>query len=71
MSIRDTSLHKGKDYDTSLVGYGDGLGTDYTNWEANKLFMCSCDTGFFGPDCSLGQTSSILLSNLIIHFSLQ
>lgn len=27
-------------------------GVTYTNWEANKWFMCVCDFGVYGPDCS-------------------
>lgn len=29
----------------------------YQNWDSHSILMCACDSGYFGPDCSL----SILL----------
>ena len=26
----------------------------YRNWDAMSIRMCDCDSGYFGPDCSLG-----------------
>jgi len=55
MSIRDISVYKGPEYDTTYLipGAGNGLGMDYYNWERYSVMMCNCDNGFFGPDCSL------------------
>ena len=30
-----------------------GFGVNYTNFEADMLYQCVCDYGYFEPDCSL------------------
>jgi len=53
-SIREIAYYSGNDYDSTSLLAGDGIGITYTNWEANSTFICECDDGYFGPDCSLG-----------------
>lgn len=52
VSMRDISLFSGPDYDHAIAFSGDGLGPEYSNWEANSLYMCECELGYFGADCS-------------------
>ncbi len=52
-SLRELSTLNGPDYDNAVVHYGDGIGTEYVNWDADSITMCVCDANFFGPDCSL------------------
>ena len=54
LSLRDVSVFKGRDYDSTLHSSGDGIGPIYSNWERKSLSTCYCDPGFFGPDCSQG-----------------
>jgi hypothetical protein len=61
-TIGDVSLYSGPDYDSTVVYSGDGLGVQYSNWDANSIQLCECDAGFFGADCSLGKIISDLPS---------
>ena len=41
-------------YYASLKDPGEGNVCTYdTNWDAKMMFGCNCDSGMFGPDCSL------------------
>lgn len=31
---------------------GDNVGVTYTNWDSDSIFVCNCDTGYSGYDCS-------------------
>ena len=31
----------------------------YVNWDAASIYMCTCDSGYFGPDCSLSKALSV------------
>ena len=55
MTLRDISYYEGLDYDSSLINSGDGYGSNYENWDKNAMMMCKCNSGYFGPDCSLGE----------------
>jgi len=52
---------KGRNYKVVDQSYGSttttGVSTtfDYNLWDADKNQACSCDKGYFGPDCSLRQ----------------
>lgn len=49
------TLFEGPDYDSDSSNAGDGLGVIYSNWEANSITSCTCDSGYFGPDCSMSK----------------
>ncbi|GMI35358.1 hypothetical protein TeGR_g3805, partial [Tetraparma gracilis] len=53
MTIQDAGLYLGSDY-TTVAGStgGDGMGPRYSNWDKDSIGVCSCDFGYFGPDCS-------------------
>jgi hypothetical protein len=54
MTIQDASKFLGLDYDATTAGTGstgDGLGIG-----KESTTLCVCDYGYFGPDCSLGET---------------
>jgi len=53
MTIRDLSVYDGLDYDSTVSGAGDGVGSEYVYWDKQSLMMCNCDNGYTGPDCSL------------------
>lgn len=57
MTMRDISIYHGPDYDTSQENVGDGKGVNYDNWDADAIMMCRCSYGYFGPDCSLGNSN--------------
>lgn len=59
LTIRDASVYEGKDYDSQVASSGDGLGVEYSNWDARSVTLCDCDDGYFGPDCSLGTMSNV------------
>ena len=59
-SMKDYALFRGPDYDNSLANAGDGLGPDYTYWDAG-IQICACDDGFIGPDCSLSKYSNFAM----------
>lgn len=61
LSLKDIGIFYGKDYDSTIISYGDGQGPAYSNWEKDSMYMCSCDYGFYGPDCSLGILYIILI----------
>ena len=60
------TLFEGPDYDTSTSNVGDGLGVTYTNWEATSITSCTCDSGFFGPDCSMSKYQFSMFTYLIV-----
>lgn len=31
------------------------FGVTYTNWEASSIYMCDCDYGVYGADCSRSE----------------
>jgi hypothetical protein len=33
--------------------WGADRGAEFAGWEADSIFGCVCDAGFFGPDCSM------------------
>ena len=35
--------------------YGAGSGFLYAGWEAEMQYVCQCDAGYFGPDCSMAS----------------
>ena len=46
-------MYLGPDYNpTSSSLIGNGWGQKYNNWDKNSLYLCECDNGFFGSDCS-------------------
>lgn len=51
MTIADLSRFYGPDYTQPGDG-GDGVGPEYSNWDAQSTTACYCDQGFFGADCS-------------------
>eukprot|EP00981_Chlorochromonas_danica_P006069 scaffold1268_cov174-Ochromonas_danica.AAC.3 len=51
-SVSDVALYDGPDYDSTKEFSGDGYGTEYLNWDKDLIYMCECEGGFFGPDCS-------------------
>ena len=53
-TLADFSFFRGPDYDNSVVQAGDGLGTEYSHWDSGTQ-ICQCDSGYFGPDCSLSK----------------
>lgn len=71
-TIKDLSLVRGPDYDNTLVNAGDGVGPSYSNWDADSLQLCDCDSGFFGADCSLSESkcpvTTCLFSTYFIPF---
>lgn len=64
MSIGDLSYHYGIDYDLSKNFSGDGQGLIYLNWEKDAIHMCKCDYGYFGPDCSQGNTVVLIVETI-------
>lgn len=42
----------------------DGFGLTYTNWEAERLQGCYCDSGTFGPSCEYRTWAICVLVNL-------
>ncbi len=65
-SLRDISVYRGPDYDTAVSTAGDGLGTEYKNWDKDSIQMCDCDYGFFGPDCSLSKLDRLRVNKLLV-----
>jgi hypothetical protein len=55
ITLRDLSIFSGPDYDNTVAGSGDGLGTEYQNWDGNSITICDCDSSYFGSDCSLSM----------------
>ncbi|CAN0170479.1 unnamed protein product [Ascophyllum nodosum] len=51
MTIADMSRFYGPDYAHPGTG-GDGMGPEYSNWDAQSTTACFCDQGYFGADCS-------------------
>ena len=41
----------GKEYGKAEADDGDG--PEYSGWDKDAMYACSCDYGFTGPDCSL------------------
>ena len=52
MTIADMSRFYGPDYTQPGGTGGDGIGPEYTNWDAQSTTACYCDQGHFGADCS-------------------
>mmetsp|Transcript_25057 Transcript_25057/g.34416 ORF Transcript_25057/g.34416 Transcript_25057/m.34416 type:complete len:940 (-) Transcript_25057:67-2886(-) len=52
-TLYDISISEGPDYDSRSTLAGDGVGIPYSLWDRNSNAMCSCDSGYYGPDCSL------------------
>lgn len=43
-------------YFASLADVGEGTVYEYTDpWDAEMMYGCNCDAGYFGPDCSLKE----------------
>ena len=55
LTLADAGLYFGRDYDPAVQNGGDGIGPDYSNWDAKAIGICTCDWGSFGPDCSLRE----------------
>jgi hypothetical protein len=52
-SIAAVAAADGRGTTTASIAATAGFGGSYTNFEAATLYMCVCDYGSFGPDCSL------------------
>ena len=66
-TLKDMSLLYGPDYDNTLVNGGDGIGTEYSNWDSESVMLCNCDSGFSGPDCSMSKLN-VIYSNILVLF---
>ena len=55
ITISDAATLDGPPYIPTSGHSGDGVGIPYTNWDKGSVVMCSCDSGYFGADCSLGE----------------
>lgn len=55
LSLADSGVLYGTDYDHSVANGGDGIGPAYNNWDAESISICFCDWGSYGPDCSLSK----------------
>ncbi len=66
MSIRDLSYYKGLDYDPTFVDKlaGNGRGLEYSYWDQTSNFLCSCENGYGGADCS--QSKFIIFTTITI-----
>lgn len=58
MTIYDLSLYEGLAYDTSVPLTPNAATSavspyTYSAWDKDSSAVCNCDSGFFGPDCSL------------------
>lgn len=58
MTIADMSRFYGPDYTQPGTG-GDGIGPEYSNWDAQSTTACYCDQGYFGPDCSSREWTNV------------
>jgi hypothetical protein len=65
VTISEMSLLRGPDYNTAVEYSGDGIGVNYSNWDKDSVTLCNCDTGRFGPDCSLGKHSFTFCINYL------
>ena len=40
MTMKDMALYHGPDYDPAWETSGDGVGPDYSNWDAEAIMLC-------------------------------
>ena len=71
MTIRDLSVYDGLDYDSTVSGAGDGVGSEYVYWDKQSLMMCNCDNGYTGPGNIPRVLSTAILFSLICLLSVR
>lgn len=57
MSSIATAHASGTTDPTVITGDVTAFGVTYTNWEEDNLYICECDFGRTGADCSNSKTA--------------
>lgn len=57
MSSIATAHASGTTDPTVITGDVTAFGVTYTNWEEDNLYICECDFGRTGADCSISKTA--------------